>query len=120
MIFEGIVLLEPENPYPYAILGGIHQQQHEYEAAVESYTRVLQVHPREICTLMNRGECYLNLGLLQEAAIDLKGAIELDPQGNDKAANRARFLSTVTLKALNLAEKEGIEAVRIAGRRLVE
>jgi len=119
MIFEGIVLLQPENPYSFAILGGIHQQQHEYELAIECYTKVLLANSRDTYTLMNRGECYLNLGHLQEAATDLKAAIELDPQGTDRASNRARFLSKVTLEALKLAQEKGIDAVRTATREVL-
>jgi tetratricopeptide (TPR) repeat protein len=116
MIFEGIVLLQPENPYSFAVLGGIHQQMNEYESAIESYSKVLEVYSRDTNTLMNRGECYLNLGRLTEAANDFKVAIELDPQGIDPASNRARFLSKATLGALNLVQEKGIEAVRTATR----
>ena len=119
MIFEGVVLLQPENPYPFAILGGIHQQQQNYESAIENYSKVLEVNERDTYTLMNRGECFLNLGRLQEAAGDLKAAIELDSKGTDKASNRARFLSKVTLEAMKLAQEKGIEALKTTGREVL-
>jgi Flp pilus assembly protein TadD len=117
-VFEGIVLLDSSNPYAHAILGSIHQQQNQFEPAIECFSRALKLHSTDINTLTNRGECYLHLGRLEEAAQDLKAAILLDVEEKNLAANRARFLATVTIEALNLAEEGGPQAVLDAKRRL--
>jgi tetratricopeptide (TPR) repeat protein len=117
-IYEGLLLLDPTNPYAHAMLGSIHQQQNQHEKAIDCYTRALQLFPDDIHTLTNRGECYLHLGRLEESAHDLKKAIQLDAANNNPAANRARFLSAVTVEALRLAETGGQQAVVEAKHRL--
>ena len=44
-------------------------------------------------------------GEFQQAAADFKKAIELDPSGLNKSANRARALASATLAALKTAVK---------------
>lgn len=101
-IFEGIVLLDATNSYAYGILGSIHQQQSMYEKAIECFTIALMLHPADINSLTNRGECYLHQGLLAKAAPDLKEAVSLDAGGKNPAANRARVLIAATKEALKL------------------
>jgi tetratricopeptide (TPR) repeat protein len=119
-IFEGLLLLDSSNPYAHAILGTIHQQEKRLDEAIDCYSKALQLFSADIDTWTNRGECYLQLGRLQESADDLKTAIQLDAGNNNPAANRARFLSAVTLEALKLAESGGQQAVLDAKRRLDE
>jgi tetratricopeptide (TPR) repeat protein len=101
-IFEGIVLLDATNPYAYGILGSIQQQQGRYEKAIECFTIALMLHPADINSLTNRGECYLHQGMLAKAAEDLKKAVSLDADGKNPAANRARVLIAATKEALKL------------------
>jgi tetratricopeptide (TPR) repeat protein len=119
-IFEGLILLDPSNPYAFGILGSIHQQQNQYEQAIHCYSQALQLSPADVNTWTNRGECYLQMGHLNESAQDFKAAIQLDVENSNPAANRARFLSAVTLEALKLAESGGEQAVKEAKRRLDE
>ena len=119
-IFQGVLLLDETNPYAHAMLGAIHQKQGAIEQAVEFYSESIKLHPKDISTLTNRGECNLTLGRLLEAAADLKAAIALDVDGKNVAANRARFLAAVTLEALKLAEEKGVQAVLDAKRRIDE
>lgn len=119
-IFDGILLLDSSNPYAYGILGSIQQQQKRFEDAIDYFNRALILYASDINTLTNRGECYLHLGKFEEAAHDLQAAISLDPEENNPAANRARFLTTVTLEALKLAETGGQQAVLDAKHRLDE
>ena len=119
-MFQGAALLDETNPYVHAMLGAIHQKQGEFEQAVDCYSRVVKLHPNDISTLTNRGECNLSLGRLMEAAEDLKTAMALDPDAKNPATNRARFLAAVTLEALKLAEEKGVQAVFDAKRRIDE
>ena len=117
-VFEGLRLLDPENPYAHAILGSMHQQDKKYQEAIDSYTKALEIQNRQIHILTNRGECYLNLGKFEEAAADWNAAQSLDPDRKNPAANRARFLSTLTLEGLKLANEKGVDAVFEAKQRL--
>jgi tetratricopeptide (TPR) repeat protein len=117
-ILEGLRLLDPENPYAYAILGSIYQQEMNYEDAIDSYSKALELQNNDIYTLTNRGECYLNLGKLEEAAADWRAAMFLDPEQKNPGANRARILSALTLEGLKLASEQGINAVFEAKHRL--
>jgi hypothetical protein len=53
-----------------------------------------------------RGECYLHLGQLEQAAKDLKAAIEIDSEAKNPAANRARVLITATKEALKFSSEQ--------------
>lgn len=116
-VFEGLILLDATNPYAHGILGCICEQQNQYEQAIEAFSKALKIFPSDINSLTNRGECYLHLGRFEESARDLKAAIQLDPDEKNPAANRARFLTSVTLEALKLAEQGGQQAVDDAKRR---
>jgi tetratricopeptide (TPR) repeat protein len=117
-IFEGVLVLVPLEPYSYSMLGSIHQQENRFDEALNCYNVSLHLYPASINTLTNRGEVLLKLGRLEEAASDLKAAIEMDPDYEDPAANRARFLATLTLEGLKLAEEKGTQAVQEAADRL--
>lgn len=117
-MLEGILLLDTANPYPHAMLGAIHQREENFEAAVSCYSKALELHDRDIHSLTNRGECYLNLSKFKEAADDFTAAMTLDPERKHPAANRARFLAALTLEALALADEQGLDAVRDAKRRI--
>jgi Tfp pilus assembly protein PilF len=115
-IFEGLVVLDSLNPYIQGILGSIYQKQQQYELALIRYNNALSLNPDDISALANRGEIFLKLGKFQEAAKDLKRAIELDPAKKDGAANRARLLVSIVKDAVALAEKGGVEALEQAGK----
>lgn len=117
-IFEGIQMLDSQNPYAPAVLGSIAQRQERFEDALEHFDRALEIYPNDVHSLVNRGECLLNLGRFQEAAKDLKGAIALDPGQQHPAVNRARLLVILTLDGLKLAGEKGAKAVKEAKKQL--
>lgn len=117
-IVEGLIVLNPLNPYAYSILGSIHQKENRMEEALNCYNVTLKLAPGDINTLTNRGEIQLTLGKLEEAAADLRAAIEMDPQAESPAANRARLLAAFTVEALSLAETKGQDAVKDAAKRM--
>ena len=110
-IFEGLAILDGRNPYVNGILGAIYQKQEKYDAAIARYSMALRLFPQEVNSLTNRGEIYLKLGKLQEAAIDFKAAIDLDPQMKHPSANRARMLVALTQQALSTAKEKGVESL---------
>lgn len=99
-ILEGLALLNENISSVHALLGSICQKNEEYEAAVEKYTRALLLEPADLYSLGNRGESFLRLGHLDEAADDLRKAVELDPEMKHPAANRARLLVNLVQNAM--------------------
>jgi Flp pilus assembly protein TadD len=91
-IFQGLALLDPGNAYAHGLLGVIHQKEQNYDAAISEYSLAISLFPKDANLFTNRGEIYLKLGRLEQAAEDLRHAIELDPSKKDPAANRARIL----------------------------
>jgi tetratricopeptide (TPR) repeat protein len=110
-IFEGIAVLESHNPYVQGILGSIYQKLEQYEPAIIRYNNALSLLPDDINSLTNRGEIFLKLGRFQEAAHDLKQAIQLDPEKKHPAANRARLLVALVHDAITLTKQKGTIAL---------
>jgi Tfp pilus assembly protein PilF len=111
-IFEGLAVIDTHNPYIHGILGSIYQKQKKYDLALVRYDTALELYPDDIPVLVNRGEIHLTLGNFQQAAQDLKRAIDLDPSKKDSASNRARLLVAIVKEAITTAEKEGIAALK--------
>lgn len=105
-IYEGLALIDPNNPYVYSVLAGIYQQKQQFDIAVRLYSKALEIFPEDINSLTNRGEIYLNLGNFIEAGKDLNQAIKLDPDKKHPSANRARLLLLTATEALKLAKSQ--------------
>lgn len=99
-IFEGLTLLDPNNPYINCILGAIYQRMEKYDVAILRYTRAIELFPQDLISMTNRAEIYLKQGKFLEAAQDLKKVIQLDPEKKDASANRARLLAAITAESL--------------------
>lgn len=108
-IYEGLALLDPNNPYIYSLLGAIYQQKQRFDLAVQRYTKALEIFPEDINSLANRGEIYLNLGNFKEAGNDLNQAIKLDPNKTNPSANRARLLLITATEALKRAKNQNVQ-----------
>jgi tetratricopeptide (TPR) repeat protein len=104
-IFQGLAILDGTNPFVYEILGAIFQKEGKPEVAIACYNKAIELFPRNTYCLTNRGEILLRLGLFDDAAQDLKEAIELDPEMKDPAANRARLLVLSVQQAANGVEE---------------
>jgi Flp pilus assembly protein TadD len=99
-IFEGLAVLDPNNPYINSILGAIYQGLEQHDVAILRYTSAINVFPQDIVSLTNRAEIYLNQGKFVEASEDLRKIIQLDPQRQNPSANRARVLVALTTESL--------------------
>jgi len=100
-VYEGLVLLDPYDPYFYTVLGSVYQRLDDEDKALECYNQSLRMQPWNLSALTNRGELLFKQGKLTDAFKDFQRVIELDP--GDK--NR----STLRAKAIVLALKETLE-----------
>lgn len=91
-VFKGLTVLDWNNAYYHSVLGSILQRQKRYGEAIAEYTQALDLDSKDMVSLTNRGEIFMQHGLLDEAKQDFKGAAKLDPEGGDKFANRAKML----------------------------
>ncbi len=102
-VFKGLTVLDWNNGYYHSVLGSILQRQKRYGEAIAEYTQALELDPKDLVSLTNRGEIFMRHGLTEDATHDFESAIKLDPDGGDKFANRARIL----LKQLKKGAKGG-------------
>ncbi len=105
-VFQGLVISNPYDGYFHAVLGAIYQKLGIEEGAIEEYTLALGLDPGNVEAYVNRGELLISKGNFAQAAADFKKAIDLDPDGENPVANRARALASVVAAALSSAISE--------------
>lgn len=108
-IFQGLIVLDHRNAYYHAMMGAVHQKKQRPVEAIAEYSVALKVHPKDVSTLVNRGEIYLRHKNYRKAAEDFRSAILYDPIGANLWANRAR--------SLVIAIKRSMESDRTPVRR---
>ena len=99
-VFEGLIISNPYDGYFHAVLGAIYQKQNMVDGAIEEYTLALGLDPANVEAYVNRGELLIAKGNFVQAAGDFKKAIDLDPDAENPAANRARARASVVAAAL--------------------
>jgi Flp pilus assembly protein TadD len=119
ILLEGLITIQPDNPYLHLLLGSVLLQQGRLDESVISFDRVIEICPENTSALTNRGEIHLKQGRLKEAAADLERASALDEKGEDPFANRARLLIEMTASLLKVAEENGIAAVEHARQQIL-
>jgi tetratricopeptide (TPR) repeat protein len=106
-ILTGVLVLDGANPFVYEILGTIYSREERPEVALACFNKAIELVPTEAFYLVNRAEILLKLGRVEQAAQDLKSAIQLDRDMKDPAANRARLLVLAVQDAIRTtAEKK--------------
>ena len=91
-IFRGLTVIETDNYYYHQMLGAVFQRTERHPEAVVEYSIALDLNGEDTVALTNRGEVYFKLGLYEMATADFDRAVKLDPDKDDKWANRARSL----------------------------
>lgn len=102
-VFQGLVISNPYDGYFHAVLGSIYQKLGMVDGAIEEYTLSLGLDPANVEAYVNRGELLISKGDFLDAAADFKRAIELDPNGENPVANRARALASIVAASLRSA-----------------
>ncbi len=90
ILLEGLVTLDPQNPYLFTCLGCVYMQKKLDKAALNAFTVALTYNPSDIVAHTYAGEIALETGDLDAAVKHFQKAVELDPEGKDPHANRAR------------------------------
>jgi len=105
-VFQGLVISDPYDGYFHTMLGAVYQKQNLIDGAIEEYTIALGLDPSSIDAFVNRGELLMQKGVFELAASDFRHAIELDPDGTNRSANRARALASAIAAALQTSLSE--------------
>lgn len=105
-IFKMLTVLDWDNAYYHSVMGSILQRQKRYGEAIAEYDVALDLVPDDITSLTNKGEIYMLHGLIDEAKECFDKAIDLDPDAEDRWANRARVLR-IEIERQGEQEKEG-------------
>ncbi len=75
-------------------LGLLYSAQKYYGRAVEHFTKVLEVEPKNVAALRGRGDALLSMGRQAEAIKDYEKALEVDPKDSGVLNNLAWVLAT--------------------------
>lgn len=97
ILFKGLAVLDHLNWYFRAALGAVFQKQGLFEQAVEEYTIALELHPDELSSRVNRGQCYLKLGEFDAALADFDRVLKMGLDEKDAWRKRASTLSQAVL-----------------------
>jgi len=101
-VFKVLTVLDWKNPYYHSVMGSILHRQKRYGEAIAEYSQAIDLDDKDIVSYTNRGEIFMQHGLMEEARSDLEKAVGLDPEEKDIFAGRARKL----LKQLLILGKE--------------
>lgn len=98
--FRALSVLNPKEPYYMTALGAAYLAQEKLDEALRCFTYSIALSGKDIAAFVNRGEVFLQKGMVEEAASDFKAAVELDPTGNDGVVHRARVLWAAAMEVL--------------------
>jgi tetratricopeptide (TPR) repeat protein len=91
-IVEGLVISNPYDGYFHSLLASIYGRKGMLDEARDSYTVSIELDPRNLPSLVNRAEIYLQRGEIEKALKDLKKAVDLDPEAESPFGVRERWL----------------------------
>lgn len=100
VMFQGLVTLNPKDPYMHLALGSVHHRAGRVEDAIKEYSKAVDLDPKLTNAYANRGELYLGTHQEAKGIADLRKALELDPKGEDPATLRARAIVATTAAKL--------------------
>ena len=95
-MFQGLEAIGQSDGYISTAIGTILAQKNDFDGAIHYLGRALDSDPSDLNALINRAEVFLKMNRFEEAAVDLRHIIEIDPEGKDPIGARARILILVT------------------------
>lgn len=100
VLFQGLISLDPYEAYYRLGLGAVYLAEDQLEWAKTMFDQAVELNANELAAYVNRGECYLRMGQILDAALDFQKVLELDPQGKDPLTHRARVLAAAALETI--------------------
>lgn len=97
-LFEGLVAIDPRNDYYYRALGVIFHKLGDVDRALKQFEYAIRVSPRSPAAYVNRAEIYIATSRHQEAANDLRRALELVSPREVALARKVRALLGVVTR----------------------
>ena len=113
---DGARLL-PSAPQPPYVLGLIARAENRNEDALRFFERVRQIDPRDIGTLVNEGQIYLQDGKYAEAIALLRSAVADEPYNVTAAYNLGLALTRAGQRDEGQRILEGTQSLRTEGLR---
>jgi Flp pilus assembly protein TadD len=91
-VFEGLTAVDSTSYFGFAGLGAIALAKGDLDTAESNLGAALTRQPNDPTVLANLGETLLRKGNAEKAGEYFKRALDLDPEGADPGANRARAI----------------------------
>src|SRR3989339_645062 len=91
-LFKGLAVIDHTNWYYRSALGAVYQKKKLFEKAIDEYSTALELRESEVTSLVNRGECFLQLRDFDSALGDFNSVVHLNLPDNNPWHIRARVL----------------------------
>lgn len=91
VVFEGLVVSNPDDPFIHTMLGTIHLARHDLDQALGAFEKALALDPDDVPARVYRAEIRLNKKRYRAATDDLNQALKVAAP-DDPFADRARRL----------------------------
>ncbi len=92
VIFEGLVAIDPKNPYYYRALGAIYWRLKDSGKAIKQFTYAIRVSPNDISSYVNRAEVLVAQRDFEGAKSDLEHAIAHGRANDTALVRKARAM----------------------------
>lgn len=92
VIFEGLVAVDPRNPYYYRALGAIYWRLKDAQKAAKQFAYAIRVAPHDVASLVNRAEIYVSQRDFKSARADLNQAVRYAGVNDRALLNKAKAM----------------------------
>jgi tetratricopeptide (TPR) repeat protein len=93
-LFEDVILKYPKVAVAHNNMGRYFRELNQYDKAIASYTKAIEIDPKGYKTYSNRGKAYFDTGKADEALIDLNKCLEIEPDYAEALSNRGAVLAS--------------------------
>ena len=92
-LFSDVIRKYPKVAVAHNNIGRYYREKMDYNKAIESYTRALELNPKGYSTFSNRGKAYFDLGKIDEALSDFDKSLAVNPGYVEALSNRGAALA---------------------------
>jgi Tfp pilus assembly protein PilF len=106
-LFSDVISKYPKVAVAYNNMGRYFRVNNQYDKAIESYSKAIEIDPKGFRAYGNRGKAYFDTGKPDEALSDLNICLGLKPDNAENLANRGAVLASKSRykEALNDLDK---------------